>query len=150
MKHFLIALTVAAATITTPAFAADVDLSLSIGQPGFYGQLDIGDYPQPQVLYRRPIMIERGQMDRPPIYLRVPPGHARNWRKHCHKYNACGERVLFVQDNWYRREYVPRYQEQHRDHQNDRRDEGGDHRRDDRGSHKKGHSGNDHDHGRDR
>lgn len=146
MKRFLIALTVAAATVTTPALATDVGLSLSIGQPGFYGQIDIGDYPQPQVLYRRPIIIEQGDMDRPPIYLRVPPGHAKNWRKHCRKYNACGESVFFVQDRWYHREYVPRYQERHRDSQDDRRDEGRDNRRDDRGNQKKGH--HDHGHGR--
>src|SRR2546425_10235251 len=24
-----------------------------------------------------------------PIYLHVPPGHAKHWRKHCHEYNAC-------------------------------------------------------------
>jgi len=52
-------------------------------------------------------------MDREPIYLRVPPGHAKKWSKHCHEYNACGEAGLFVQDKWYNREYVPRYQEQH-------------------------------------
>ena len=89
--------------------------------------LDIGDYPQPQVIYRQPMVIERVVTDRPPIYLRVPPGHAKNWRKHCKKYNACGERVYFVEDNWYQREYVPRYQERQRD----RRDDGREERRDD-------------------
>ena len=97
MKRFLIAAAVAAATVATPALAADVGVSVSIGQPGFYGQLDIGGYPQPQVIYRQPRVIERVPMDRPPVYLRVPPGHAKNWRKHCRKYNACGERVFFVQ-----------------------------------------------------
>jgi len=121
MKRFLIAAAVAAATITTPALAADVGVSLSIGQPGFYGRLDIGGYPQPQVIYRQPIAIERIPMDRPPVYLRVPPGHAKNWSKHCREYNACGERVFFVQDNWYNRKYVPRYQEQHRDRRDDGR-----------------------------
>lgn len=129
MKRFLIAAAVAAATVTTPALAADVGVSINIGQPGFYGRLDIGDYPQPQVIYRQPRVIERGvPADRPPVYLRVPPGHAKNWKKHCREYNACGERVFFVQDKWYNREYVPRYQEQHRD----RRDGGRDERRDDR------------------
>ena len=42
MKHFLIAATVAATTATTPVFAADVGLSISIGDPNFYGRLDIG------------------------------------------------------------------------------------------------------------
>lgn len=80
-------------------------------------------------------------MNRPPIYLRVPPGHAKHWSKHCHEYNACGERVFFVQDSWYNREYVPRYQEQHRD----RRDDGWDERREDhRGGQGKGRHGNGH------
>ena len=129
MKRFLIAAAVAVAAITTPALAADVGVSVSIGEPGFYGRLDIGGYPPPQVIYRQPRVIERVPMDRPPVYLRVPPGHAKHWSKNCHKYNACGERVYFVKDNWYNREYVPRYQEQHRDRRDDRRDErGNDHR----------------------
>jgi len=137
MKSFLIAAAVAAVTITTPAHAADVGVSISIGQPGFYGQIDIGGYPQPRVIYRRPIMIERGSMNRQPIYLRVPPGHAKHWRKHCREYNACGERVFFVQDNWYNREYVPRYQKRH----GNRSDDG-------RGDYKNGRSGGDRNHGR--
>jgi hypothetical protein len=56
-------------------------------------------------------------------YQDVPPGHARNWRKHCREYNACGERVYFVQNDWYSREYVPHYEEQHRDRRDDRRDD---------------------------
>jgi hypothetical protein len=150
MKHFLIAAAVAAVTLTTPALAADVGVSISIGQPGFYGRLDIGDYPQPQVIYRQPMAIERVPMDRPPIYLRVPPGHAKHWSKHCREYNACGERVFFVQDNWYNREYAPRYQEQHRDRGNGRRDE---HKDDHRGNQKhdrQGDQGDDRGHGRDR
>ena len=123
MKHFLIAAAVVVASIATPALAADVGVSVSIGEPGFYGRLDIGDFPQPQVIYRQPIVVERMPMDRPPIYLRVPPGHAKHWRKHCHEYNACGERVFFVRDNWYNREYAPRYRERHRDRRDDRRDE---------------------------
>lgn len=146
MKRFLIAAVIAAATVTTPALAADVGVSVSIGQPGFYGRLDIGGYPQPQVIYRQPIAIQRVPLSRPPIYLRVPPGHAKHWSKHCREYNACGERVYFVQDNWYNREYVPRYQKQHRDRRGDRRDERGN---DNRGNHGNSH-GNDRGHGRDR
>lgn len=125
MKSFLIAAAVAAVSITTPALAADVGVSISIGQPGFYGRLDIGDFPQPQVIYRQPMVIEPVPMDRPPIYLRVPPGHAKHWSKHCREYNACGERVFFVKDNWYNREYAPRYQEQHRDNRDGGRGEQG-------------------------
>jgi hypothetical protein len=125
MKRFLIAAAIAAATIATPALAADVGVSVSIGDPHFYGRLDIGGFPQPQVIYSQPRVIERGGYQGEPVYLRVPPGHRKNWAKHCREYNACGERVFFVQDSWYNREYAPRYQEQHRDR---RDDQGGDHR----------------------
>lgn len=141
MKRLLFAAVFAAAS--AQVLAADVGVSLSIGQPGFYGRLDVGDFPPPQVIYRRPMMIERVEIDRPPIYLRVPPGHAKNWRKHCGRYDACGERVLFVQDRWYNREYVPRYAERHGDRRDDRRgDNGNDHRGDNRGDNRG--------HGRDR
>ena len=145
MKNFLIAAAVAAVTITTLAHAADVGVSISIGQPEFYGQIDIGDYPQPRVIYRRPMMIERGLMNRQPIYLRVPPGHAKNWRKHCREYNACDEPVFFVQDNWYNREYVPRYRERQQDRRDDRHEE---HRDNNRGDQKNDHRGDNQGHGR--
>lgn len=144
MKRLLIAAAVAATTFAIPALAADVGVSVSIGEPGFYGRIDIGGYPPPQVIYRRPRVIMY-EVERPPIYMRVPPGHAKHWSKHCREYNACGERVYFVQDSWYSREYVPRYQEQHRDRRDERRDENRD---DHRGKqkndkHDKGH-GRDH------
>jgi hypothetical protein len=122
MKHFITAVTLFAIAITTPALAADVGVSVSVGQPGFYGRLDIGGYPQPRVLYRQPRVIERSYEEREPIYLRVPPGHARNWGRHCQEYNACGERVYFVQDNWYNREYAPRYRKQNHGHDDDNGD----------------------------
>ncbi|MGA7178481.1 MAG: hypothetical protein WBX11_02685 [Thiobacillaceae bacterium] len=146
MKRFLIAAALAAVTVPLPALAADVGVSVSIGQPGFYGRLDIGGYPQPQVIYRQPIAVERVPMDRPPIYLRVPPGHAKHWRKYCREYNACGERVYFVQDNWYNHEYAPHYREQHRDNRGDGR---GEHRDDHRGG-QNDHRGDDRNRGHDR
>ena len=45
--------------------------------------------------------------------LRAPPGHARNWSKHCRRYNACNQEVYFVQDGWYNNQYAPRYRQQH-------------------------------------
>jgi hypothetical protein len=47
--------------------------------------------------------------------MRVPPGHVKDWRQYCKQYNACNERVYFVQDSWYHQEYAPRYQAQHPD-----------------------------------
>lgn len=141
MRVFLIAAALAAVTVITPALAADVAVSVSIGDPGFYGRIDIGGYPPPQVIYREPRVIHRVAVERPPLYLRVPPGHAKNWRKHCHKYNACGERVYFVRDDWYNREYVPRYQEQHRERRDDHNNG---HKDDHRGKHGNDRHGNDH------
>lgn len=151
MKLILIAVAVAATALSAPVLATDVGVSVSIGQPGFYGRLDMGDFPRPHVIYRQPIVIEHVPVSRPPIYLRVPPGHARHWGKHCHKYDACGERVYFVRNDWYNREYAPRYQERHRhhrdhDHGEYRENHRGEDRHDGRGNnHRKGH-GRDHDH----
>jgi hypothetical protein len=41
--------------------------------------------------------------------MRVPTDHAKNWRKHCQKYNACDQRVFFVEDKWYTNVYAPAY-----------------------------------------
>jgi len=106
---FLLAAVVA---IAFPALVADAGVSVQIGEPGFYGSIDIGGYPQPQLIYPQPVVIEPRGVEQP-LYLRVPPGHAKNWRKHCHQYNACGRPVYFVRDSWYRNEYVPRYRETH-------------------------------------
>jgi hypothetical protein len=128
MKLILLAVLLVAAT--GPSNASDVAVSVSIGQPGYYGQLDIGGYPPPQVIYRQP----RVGYDSPPMYLRVPPGHARNWNKHCGAYGACNQRVYFVKDSWYNKQYAPRYQERNSgdrdgqgDDRNNRHNEGRNH-----------------------
>ena len=115
MKRLLSALATVMAAVTAPAIAADVGVSVQIGEPGFYGRIDIGDFPQPRLINPQPVVIRTVPMGvvREPIYLRVPPGHAKNWRKHCGKYDACGQPVYFVQDRWYNNEYVPRYHERH-------------------------------------
>jgi len=138
MRRFLIAVAVMATTASATAFATDVGISVTIGQPGFYGQIDIGGYPRPVLLYPQPIMVERVPVGRPPLYLRVPPGHAKHWDRHCHEYRACGERVYFVKDDWYHREYVPRYQERHGGRYDDNRS---DYREDDRGNNGNGNRG---------
>jgi hypothetical protein len=121
MKYFLIATALALGAGIPPAFSADVGVSVTIGQPGFYGRIDIGDYPypQPRVIYSQPRIVERVYIEREPIYLRVPPGHARNWPRFCHRYDACDRPVYFVQDRWYEQEYAPYYREYHRDRYND-------------------------------
>ena len=115
MKRFVLtALATLATLINLPAFAADIGVSITVGEPGFYGRIDIGDFPHPELIFSQPVVIApvRGVV-RPPIYLHVPPGHARDWAKHCSHYNACGERVYFVHDSWYNDIYVPQYQKRH-------------------------------------
>lgn len=89
-------------------------------RPGVYGRVDIGNAPPPPVLYAKPMIIvppPPPPAPRPvvvpvqPIYLHVPPGHAKNWRKHCHKYNACGQPVYFVVSD----EYKPRKKKEKKD-----------------------------------
>jgi hypothetical protein len=74
--------------------------------PGVYGRVDVRNRPPPLVLYPQPVIIVQQQRRPAPIYLHVPPGHARNWSKHCHKYDACATPVYFVKS----REYEPGYQ----------------------------------------
>lgn len=141
MKRTLTLLAVLAAT--AGAHATDVGVSVTVGQPGFYGRIDIGNFPRPVLLYPQPVTIIQGAGG-PPLYLHVPPGHAKDWAKHCRKYDACGRPVYFVEERWYNDVYVPRYRELHpggpppkargdRGRGNDRDDDRRDDRHDDRG-----------------
>ena len=98
------------ATLSAPALAGtDVGVSVGVNQPGFYGRIDIGSVSAPPVLiYRQPVIITRPAVvvTQQPVYLHVPPGHAKNWRKHCGHYNACGQQVYFVQEDWYQQHYA--------------------------------------------
>lgn len=112
----LAALTLAACTLA-PAFAQpNVGVSIGINQPGVYGRIDIGAFPQPRIVYPEPVVIVQSPIavHRQPVYLYVPPGHQKNWGKHCGRYNACGQPVYFVQENWVRE----RYEESHHHHDN--------------------------------
>jgi uncharacterized protein YcfJ len=112
MKRFLCTTAVVAAFSCT-ALATDVGVSISAGQPGFYGRIDIGHLPPPPLVYAEPIVVRpvAGVVVRQPIYLHVPPGHAKNWRKHCGRYNACGQPVYFVEEGWYNNVYVAHYRD---------------------------------------
>ena len=139
MKTLIIATAMFAAAV--PAMA-QTNVSINIGQPGFYGRIELGGYAPPPVYYTQPVIVERqvryvGQ----PVYLRVPEGHRKHWNKHCRRYNACGQQVFFVQDGWYNNTYAPRYRDGHRhDHRGDDRGriDGDDDRGKDKG-HGKGH-----------
>ena len=125
--------------------SADTSVAVTIGQPGFYGQIILGDaYPAPRVVYAKPVIVHRPAVVvvEPPLYLRVPPGHMKNWSRYCGRYQACGRQVYFVQDAWYQNEYAPRY--------NERKGHGRDHDRgwDDHGKSKE-HGKHGHGHDRD-
>lgn len=111
MKRLLGVVTLAVAI--TPAFATDVGVSVTVGQPGFYGTIDIGNTSRPRLIYAEPKYVQHVHMGQvmQPVYMRVPPGHAKNWSKHCGAYNACNRPVYFVQDSWYNTVYVPQYRE---------------------------------------
>ncbi len=113
MKYFLLA---AVFSITSASASAnDLGVSISIGQPGFYGQINLGShYPRPQLIYPNPILARPPAIaiQQQPIYLHVPPGHAKKWNKHCHRYNACNQPVYFIDGNWYDNVYLPHYHSQ--------------------------------------
>jgi hypothetical protein len=74
-------------------------------RPGVYGRVEIGNAPPPPLVYAQPLVIVRRPVPVEPLYLHVPPGHAKKWSKHCHKYNACNRPVYFVRSA----EYEPGY-----------------------------------------
>lgn len=104
---------------TTPAQATDVGVSIGFSQPGVYGRVDIGRYPQPVLIAPQPVYVGR-PVYREPVYLWVPPEHRRDWRRHCGNYGACGAPVYFVQDGWYRQNVIV-YSDRDRDWRRDDR-----------------------------
>ncbi|MGB9109958.1 MAG: hypothetical protein WCC39_14845 [Telluria sp.] len=92
---------------------AQTNVSISVGQPGFYGRVDLGDFaPRPVLYAAQPVIVRQSPYyAAEPIYLRVPYEHRRYWSRYCGRYDACGRPVLFVRDDWYTNTYVPRYRE---------------------------------------
>ncbi|MEO7152894.1 MAG: hypothetical protein ABIX46_14450 [Burkholderiaceae bacterium] len=106
------------ATFAGLASAGNISLSVS-GEvsPGVYGRVDVGP-TRPVLVYEQPVIITRPvrvvSAPPPPLYLAVPPGHAKHWSKHCGRYNACARQVYFVRSSEYAPVYVDRGQ--YRDH----------------------------------
>ncbi|MBY0468015.1 MAG: hypothetical protein K2Q07_03440 [Burkholderiaceae bacterium] len=110
MKKTL-ALLLALTAFTSAQAETSVGVSIGINQPGVYGRINIGDVPRPALVYPQPVIIAPPTIAYPrqPIYLYVPPVHQHDWRRYCGRYNACGQPVYFVQDQWVRE----RYQQEH-------------------------------------
>jgi hypothetical protein len=125
MKRVFVALALAGVGISSMA-GTNVGVSVSVNQPGVYGRIDIGNVPTPPVfINQQPVIIAPPAVvvEQQPIYLHVPPGHAKNWRKYCGRYNACGQPVYFVHEDWYQQHYVPereRQREHEREHGHDK------------------------------
>jgi hypothetical protein len=115
MKRIRIALLAAmsCALLAPLARAQSISVNAMIsGQivPGVYGQVTLGDRPPPPVVYAQPVIVQPapvvvGAAPVEPIYLHVPPGHAKHWKEHCHEYHACNRPVYFVKSA----EYEPGY-----------------------------------------
>jgi hypothetical protein len=114
MKKLIIAAALAATAAAAIPAMAQTAVSISVGQPNFFGRIDLnGGAAPPPVVYAQPVIVEQTRYVAQPVYLRVPEGHRKHWHKHCREYNACGQKVFFVQDSWYNNTYAPRYREEH-------------------------------------
>ena len=75
------------------------------------------------------IVQQPNYVQQPPLYLHVPPGHAKKWSKHCGRYNACGRPVYFVRvdgdDGFERAQYKERKQKKDKYYGDDRGDDDG-------------------------
>ena len=92
-RNFAAALLLCAAAV--PALAA---VSISVGEPGFFGTIDLGGGPPPQVINAQPVIIGPPVVNAPPVYLRVPVAQQHDWRRYCGQYNACGRPAYFVHE----------------------------------------------------
>ncbi|MDT9002449.1 hypothetical protein RQP53_24420 [Paucibacter sp. APW11] len=104
MKQYLVPM-LGLAIAAGAAQAADIGVSIQVGQPGFYGRIDIGNAAPPPVVLAEPVWVQRAAVRPQPIYLRVPPGHQKHWDKHCGEYRACGVPVYFIREEWYQERY---------------------------------------------
>ncbi len=119
MRNILLAVSTLLILPFAPAVkAADVRVILS-GEvaPGVYGRVEVGNDRPPPVVYSTPRIIVQQPQPVPvqPIYLHVPPGHAKHWSKHCSRYNACGTPVYFVKSA----EYEPKKGKKAKKHKKD-------------------------------
>jgi hypothetical protein len=117
-KNLFAALLLSAAAV--PAMAA---VSVSIGEPGFYGSIDLGGRPPPRVYNVAPVYAGPRVVEAQPMYLRVPPGHQKHWDRNCSRYDACGRPVYFVHEDWYHQQYAARRQDERRHEEMRRREE---------------------------
>ena len=134
----------ACAGFSSAVAAADVGVSIQFAQPGVFGRVDIGAFPQPQVIVAQPVVVAPPPGPPPePVYLWVPMEHRQHWDRYCGQYHACGHPVYFVNHVWYRNNVLAhreRFDERHGEQGRGRGHEG-------RGHEDRGHEHEDHGHG---
>ena len=136
MKRSTLAALAAAVLTSLPAWATDVGVSVQVSQPGVYGRIDIGKFPQPTIVVQQPVIVAQPRVvvaQPQPVYMWVPPGHRKNWRKHCGRYSACGVPVYFVQHDWYQQHVM---EDRHGGERGAEHDRGRGHGRGGKGKHK--------------
>ncbi len=130
----------ACAGFSSAVAAADVGVSIQFAQPGVFGRVDIGTFPQPQVIVPQPVMVAPPPGPPPePVYLWVPMEHRLHWDRYCGQYHACGHPVYFVNHVWYRNNVLA-HRERYDERGRGRGHEGCDHEN-------RGHDHEDHGHG---
>jgi hypothetical protein len=95
--------------LAVAAAPAQAQVAISVGTPGVYGAIDVGNAPAPALVYQQPVAIETVPVGVAPMYLYVPPAQYAAWGSYCAQYNACDRQVYFVSRDWYSRRYVPYY-----------------------------------------
>lgn len=150
--HFMVLSVLACGAAVPLAQAQSVSVNATItGEivPGVYGRVVLGNQAPPPVVYAQPVIAEPPPVavaaPVAPIYLHVPPGHARDWHKHCHEYHACNRPVYFVRSAEYEPGYRPKHEHEDHGHHGDEHEDHGHH-----GDEHEGHGHHDdadHDHG---
>jgi hypothetical protein len=139
-QWFMVSMAAVALAGASVGHAGDLGIHIILSgevAPGIYGQVQIGNTSPPPLVYVQPMLIEPQEAPLPPVYLHVPPGHARNWRRYCREYNACNRPVYFVRSA----EYEPDYERRNHGHDRDEHE----HEHDRHGDHDHGHDHGQHD-----
>ena len=140
-QWFMVSMAAVALAGAGVARAGDLGIHIILsGQvaPGVYGQVHIGNDSPPPLVYAQPMLIVPQEAPPPPVYLHVPPEHARNWRRYCREYHACNRPVYFVRSAEYEPDYERRRHDREDDHAREHGHDGEDYH------------GHDHEHGHDR
>ncbi|WP_053094141.1 hypothetical protein [Cellvibrio sp. pealriver] len=109
-----------------PSWADDLGIKVILEgevSPGVYGRVELGNDSHPDIYYPQPVVVAKNSRyaSYKPVYLHVPPGHAKNWGKHCHKYHACERPVYFIKSMEYDDNYQREHQHDHEHKKSDRK-----------------------------